>query len=429
MSAATAAATAPADECNNHKRMRRMDITLATAATSTDAMASTSSSCRVFPPPPPLPCITDVPDEALSSIAEYLVLPSRALFALAMTRVMTKKSQASSPSSSTTCRAILGRPTYRPADGRRPLDRPPNDDDDEDDVFLFHGKEFSSSSSPSSNWTSLDFGELDPSLAGRLDDDDLRGVLSCVDAYRELGVLRLTGCVGISGAGLSGLMGSNVLERIDLCPLPNMAHRRRRVVVSRGVDDEDEEDDVEDGTSCLLDETIVLPILISLIDSPGGRRLRHVHLPKKFRCSKSSILDDFIERYDEYLEGCMGGDKCSRCRVGSWGDMDGGGNPWMFEKRDSPSYGLQNYTCHVCANHYCTENDCVSRCHACDRAYCTDCVVLVECAKTGAKVCDMCRGGEMGDGVGGGDRCEACVVDEDDDAVLSHAAAMVVTQS
>ncbi|KAL3809747.1 hypothetical protein ACHAXA_009249 [Cyclostephanos tholiformis] len=179
----------------------------------------------------------------------------------------------------------------------------------------------------------------------------------------------------------------------------------------------------------------VLPILISLIDAPGGGgKLRHVHLPKKFHRVKSSNLQDFIERYDEYLEGCGGGNKCTKCRAGSWGDMDGGGNPWMYEKRDSPYYGLQNYTCHMCTRHFCTENDCVARCQVCDRAYCDDCVILVECAKCRLKVCAMCQGGGMGedkrnDDCGGGWACEACIDDYDDRDVVPPDAAMVVSHS
>ena len=67
---------------------------------------------------------------------------------------------------------------------------------------------------------------------------------------------------GDIGRGIIRIEGSNVLERIDLCPLPTMAHRRQRVIISRGIDDGDDED-VEEGTSC-----------------PRGGGLRHMHLPK-----------------------------------------------------------------------------------------------------------------------------------------------------
>ena len=301
---------------------------------------------------PRFPRLTDVPDEALAAVAEYLAAPSRALFALAMTAPPPPPSPTQRGSSRewkrtmATSRAILG-------DGAK--------------------------------WTTLDFGDVDDdSLAGRLSDDDVSGLLTCIDSFDRLRTLKLTGCVGITGSGLEPLQGSTSLVQIDLSP-----GRRRR----------------EGETS--LSEGCVLPILESVIDAPGNS-LKHVQLPRKFRRGRSPDLDDFIEKYDEFLEEGTPGGPCARCRAGAWGGMDGGGSPWVVDCRDDPHYGLQNYTCYGCTEHFCTENDCVVRCGECERVYCTDCVEIVECENCKGKMCARCW--EMKEGDRCGERVyDACV--------------------
>ncbi len=180
---------------------------------------------------PRFPGITGVPNEALAAVAEYLAAPSRALFALAMTAPPPPPSPTQQGSSrewkrtTATSRAILG-------------DR--------------------------ANWTTLDFSNVDDEgLAGRLSDDDVSGLLTCIDSFDQLRTLKLTGCVGITGRGLDPLRGSTSLVQIDLNP-----ERRRR-----------------EGESS-LPEGCVLPILESVIDAPGNT-LKHVQLPRKFRHGRS----------------------------------------------------------------------------------------------------------------------------------------------
>ncbi|KAL3781192.1 hypothetical protein ACHAW5_007004 [Stephanodiscus triporus] len=294
---------------------------------------TTTSTC--------IPRITDIPDEALAAVAEFLAAPSRALFALAMTAPRRTTASATS-------RAILGL-RHRKGGGAMPAD---GEDQRE------HGK-----------WTTLDFGDVDEALAGRLSDDDVFGVLTCIDGANVLRTLKLTGCVGLTGSGLEPLRGSTALEQIDL----SLSRRHGRPAIA---------------TEPSLSEGCVLPILDSVIDAPENS-LRHIQLPKEFRGGRSPLLDDFIEKYDEFLEGRGGA--CAKCLVGAWGNMDGGGNPWVVECHKSPFYGLQNYTCYECTNHFCTENDCVGRCVGCEREYCTDCVALVECASCRGKMCARCR--------------------------------------
>jgi hypothetical protein len=175
---------------------------------------------------PRFPGITGVPDEALAAIAEYLAAQSRALFALAMTAPLPPPSPTQRGSSrewkrtTATSRVISG-------DG--------------------------------ANWTTLDFSDVDnEGLAGRLSDDNVSGLLRCIDSFDRLRTLKLTGCVGITGRGLDPLWGSTSLVQINLSP-----ERRRR-----------------EGESS-LSKGCVLPILESVIDAPGNS-LKHVQLPRKF---------------------------------------------------------------------------------------------------------------------------------------------------
>ena len=44
-------------------------------------------------------------------------------------------------------------------------------------------------------WNSLDFSDISKELAAKLSDDDLAGVLNCIEAQDNLETLKLTGCV------------------------------------------------------------------------------------------------------------------------------------------------------------------------------------------------------------------------------------------
>lgn len=266
--------------------------------------------------------ISDVPDEALAAVSSFLPKPSRALFAVAMTKTLT-----------TAChvQAILGRLV--------------------------------------DNWTTLNFGDVDRSLASRLNDDDMLAVLTCIDARNRLWTLKLTGCFNLTGAGLEPLRDSTVLAQIDLSIVnPLKRIDERRIPVS-------------------LSENYVIPILRSIIVTDDSS-FKHLQLPKHFRMNQSRLLEEFIDDVNEILE--EEGDICSKCQVGAWGNADGGGNAWIIDDEHTPHYGLQNYTCFKCTNHFCTEYDCVVRCIGCDKLYCTDCVTFFECGSCSDKLCSEC---------------------------------------
>jgi hypothetical protein len=62
----------------------------------------------------------------------------------------------------------------------------------------------------------LDFGEIHKDLAAKLTDDDIRDILIRVNAVNRVKRLRLAGCINITGAGLEPLRGSSVIEQIVL---------------------------------------------------------------------------------------------------------------------------------------------------------------------------------------------------------------------
>ena len=126
-------------------------------------------------------CITDLPDNAIAHAASYLSKPSRAIFAVAMApwaKLDCKQSSSSSAANATDMNHIL-------------------------------------TSSPEL-WETLDFADIEKSLAEKFSDDDLCSILTATGARANTKCLKITGCVKILGGGLSPLRGSTVLKQIDL---------------------------------------------------------------------------------------------------------------------------------------------------------------------------------------------------------------------
>jgi len=125
--------------------------------------------------------ILDLPIGILLDVSEYLSKPSKALLAVAMTastsQALWKKDINLQPQLSEISTAII---------------------------------------SPSLQWQTLDFSDVDKSLSENLSDDDIAALLTCINAKDTLKKLILTGLVNIVGHGLYPLRGSNVLEQVDL---------------------------------------------------------------------------------------------------------------------------------------------------------------------------------------------------------------------
>ena len=115
--------------------------------------------------------ITDLPDGILVGISSYLAKPSAVLFALAMS------ADDSQSTETQTSKAIV---------------------------------------SSAINWNVLDFGDIEKSLAAKLCDDDIDMMLKSIHAVNKLKILKLAGCVNITGVGLNTLRSSTSLEQIDL---------------------------------------------------------------------------------------------------------------------------------------------------------------------------------------------------------------------
>jgi hypothetical protein len=266
--------------------------------------------------------ITDFPDETLAAVAKFLPKPSRALFAVAMTdpTLFLHKSNWELVSSATTNRAILSLVHLSSNDNdddnyvledEMIVDEENSDEDSnynsdgggevihhedvvcdyDDDYYIFDRDESEDSwgdfedyvrddeeisddeddSSDDESWATLDFEEIEESLAAKLSDDDIRGVLICIDGVHRLRTICLCGCVGITGSGLDPLMGSTLLRKMDLSlvkrtdspeilPKPNMS------------------------------EASIIPILRSIVGADGSS-LKDILLPYKLQ---STIYNEGI---------------------------------------------------------------------------------------------------------------------------------------
>ena len=166
--------------------------------------------------------ILDLPDLMLANIAKYLTKPSIPLFAIAVT------SQQASIGSSEASDI-----TWQPTSTSNAI------------ITGAYGER-----------NTLDFGEIEESLASSLTDDHVRDILMCIDAINVLKVLKLTGIINIEGRGLDILRGSLMLECIEYekqqyCKLPQ---------------------------ANLSPSVIIISILESIVKSPGNK-LQYIYFP------------------------------------------------------------------------------------------------------------------------------------------------------
>jgi hypothetical protein len=271
--------------------------------------------------------IVHLPNEQLANVATFLPKPSRALFAVAMTNptLFSHKSLWESATSATTNRIILSlrSPNNHDDDDDDDSHMAVDDDGDEekeevfgdsdndsnynsdggdvhihigredflesdDDYYFYHESddetfgyddvddadpdyvsfikdmELQDDDDDDDEWTTLDFEDIEETLAAKLSDDDIRGVLICIDGVNRLHTIRLCGCVNITGSGLDPLMGSTMLRTIDL----SLAK------------DRDSASYVIEPKPKLIEESVI-PILRSIIDAAGSS-LRDVVIPHKF---------------------------------------------------------------------------------------------------------------------------------------------------
>ena len=247
---------------------------------------------------PPHHDIFDIPDGALVHVTSYLSKPSVALLALSLTceSASWKKIKWNEWNKKVSPILAWAKVTkHEPSSATR--------------VIV-----------SSHTWESIDFSEFGGIRGKNLKDDDIAGVLACINARKHLKALKIRRCVNITGRGLQPLSGSLVLEQIDL------THKLLGL-----------EKDIS-----ALSESFVLPILDSIINIPRNT-LTLVHFPEQWREAQSPELNTFLVGYNRLLEGRR--NPCSKCNtVGNhdnWVNHEDG--DIMFADK---YWGMQNFICH-----------------------------------------------------------------------------------
>ncbi|KAL7524379.1 hypothetical protein ACHAWF_000930 [Thalassiosira exigua] len=277
----------------------------------------------------------DLPRETLENVATFLAKPSRALLAVAMPEPSSfRRRLIEVRRPSTTSLAVLGI-TSR------------NEHLTEDD------------------WSVLDFGEIEESLATKLTDDDVCRVLRAIDAVNNLKRLNLSGCVNITGMGMEPLYNSTVLEQIDLGlirPKKSPALRQEP----------------------LMSQDAVLPILTSIVGHDGSS-LKYIMLPKNWRSNPNEDLTEFVGFYDQSIGQRL---RCSVCERFLSATM----RQVFWHPDRQPIYGLQFGTCAKCLKSFCI--NCLNwRCDVCEHVICGNCTDHdIPCMVCGEKSCWDCKG-------------------------------------
>lgn len=273
-------------------------------------------------PPPIIPHLCDLPESIVLDIASYLPKLQRTLFTIAT----------GAPSSFWVTHHLDGNPV------------PPNAIRSTLDV----GK-----------WKVLDFIDVEKRVANKLTDDDIYAVLVCIGAINSVEVLKLTGCINVTGCGLEPLRDSERLKQIDL----SLVKQNQSPILK---------------PEPLISEAATLPILHSIVDKGVHCLLRHLFLPKKWRNERSTSLNNFLHKYDSLIEDrnpvCL---ECNN-RIGISLDMA----LYVCCDRVNSDWGVQYHTCYSCLHHFCDarSNDLdpcqgwLEICKVCEKGYCDGCM-------------------------------------------------------
>ena len=271
--------------------------------------------------------ILDLPIGILLDVSEYLSKPSKALLAVAMTasHALWKKDINLQPQLSEVSTAII---------------------------------------SPSLQWQTLDFSDVDKSLSENLSDDDIAALLTCVNAKDTLKKLILTGLVNIVGHGLYPLRGSNMLEQIDL----SLASKY-------------ENPDIQ--TKPRIAHGVILPILESIIATTGCS-LKYIQFPQKWRSENQCILGEFIEKYNHHFQSRNL--SCVQCNTSM-----NHNETWLSENmyHYNTCYDCLSNTCDDC-EHSNNDSHPFRLCNNCKKDYCVKCLPMNDCVRCDEQLCDRC---------------------------------------
>ena len=228
-------------------------------------------------------------------------------------------------------------------------------------------------------WDTVDFGEIESSLAARLSDDDIESIfvsiLRCELGHRVRSVL-FTGCTGIKGHCVRPLRHFSNLVQVDL----SLVGRRS------GTDATD---------ICTLEQDAVVETLNVHLRTWGGLKL--VRLPEKFRLNETAEMDQFLLRLSESIEQRWG--ECSKCDAKL--SIQGGkrvkraiilNEEFCFTKFGHQYYGRSSTCCARCLNDFCFQDSCTTRfCDNCGSAYCDECGSFDRCCGCSWPICINCR--------------------------------------
>ncbi len=299
--------------------------------------------------------IVDLPEWAIREIIDYIPKTSRALLALALTT--DSASWRDIHWNKSAPKSILewfrtGGPdariskTNRPSAITKAILSPKNED--EEDL-----------------WEEINFEDNEWALCAELTDDDIAGMLTCINSVQRLKQIYLTHCYKITGRALEPLRGSTVLERLDLSLRPRRGYDANYAPPRWGWG--------------RLSRIHVLPILHSIIDREH-HSLKHIQFPRfdfvDLR-EHTGYFQQFLLKYDE--TGHHQNAICRNCSA----DCNRSLSIFRDDKKDH--IGIQKYTCYDCLNHYCY--NCkdeegkfyLSFCKLCEKWRCKDCQVMKFC--------------------------------------------------
>mmetsp|Transcript_12766 Transcript_12766/g.20922 ORF Transcript_12766/g.20922 Transcript_12766/m.20922 type:complete len:466 (+) Transcript_12766:149-1546(+) len=317
--------------------------------------------------------ITDLAIEPLTHVASFLTPPSRALFAIALYGSREHRSER-------LCKIPNRHSCY----------------------WWDHSRRHSIRALMGNECENLDFGDVEKSLAVKINDCHLVMILFCFDVVNKIKKIRLTHCIQINGTGLWPLRGALVVEQIDLSIVTKhkspklwkeLQNRRKRRYNP-------------------WQNHAVVRTLEGII-AQEGNALKHLQLHWSWReyWEPPQPLDFLIIRYNNMLES-RGNVSCSKCTVNLPARAVRIDNSNNFLTRIRAA---QHHTCSTCLRNYCdaciTENnemkileycydceefqcqDCRKKenCERCDRKFCVEtCGALKECFGCPDKVCSRC---------------------------------------
>jgi hypothetical protein len=235
-------------------------------------------------------------------------------------------------------------------------------------------------------WDIVDFKDIQGIFGRNLTDEDIRWILLATDGVDKIKSLKFTNCIGITGSGLQPLMGSTVLERIDLCLVGD--HENPTLNPEPPISAE-----------------LVVPILNSIIGREDNV-LVHVQLPKKWRVERSDILTQFLQRFDRQLNNrrypCSKPECDGSCEDLFEDDTDYQLVCWQEHRHKGyEQYGTVAMSCYLCKKNFCGgcdwDGDGARFAMCCDKFYCDECNAVYSCQgdcttvhqATTCNVCDV----------------------------------------